>query len=388
MTDSMTRARERGAVILIALAFVLLVLALAAVVMILGDTTRRMADVATAGVTPAAAADGPFARAWSVAVSPPLIHEMAEAPGAAGEFVALNSGRIQRFDATGIRVSQFDAPSKASRLATDPTGAIPHLLVVSSASKWTGAIDHTVTTDYFFQALDSAGREVWKKRFDPKEVSSLEPSVAMLHSRPVVILSASGRILAFDAQGTQLWGVSLWHHPGTVTAAALDGGTALLAAAAPRKEIVRIDGDGEIRRTWGTGDGPSRLRAMTTGGHTYAVSLRQVFGRGGGHQALAFFDATGEIVREVVLPPNAQQLSYSPIASIDTDGRGDRKWAIGLGDGTILLFSPRGEELARHATGERLRTILAVRQRSGPDLLVAATHRGLTAWRPVTERIP
>lgn len=60
---------------------------------------------------------------------------------------------------------------------------------------------------------------------------------------------------------------------------------------------------------------------------------------------------------------------------------------IALGDGRILVYSPLGEELARHATGMRLRTLMALPQRSGPDLLITATHRGLTAWRPVPGRI-
>ena len=335
-------------------------------------------------------ADGPFVRAWSLGVSPALIHELADAPGRTGEFFALNRGKIQRFNAAGARLDEFAAPSKSSRIATDPTGAVPHLLVVSSATKWTGAIDHTVTTDYFLQALDTSGTEVWRKRFDPKEVASLEPSVVVLNSRPAIILSASRRILAFDARGSQLWSASIWHHPGSVTAAAVspDGSNSLLAAVAPRQEIVRIDGDGEVRGPWGSGDGPSRVRAMTTDGRPYAVSLRQVFGRGQGvRHALAFFDGSGTVLREVELPPDSHHLSYMPIGPLDTDGSGRRNWVLGLGDGTILVFSPQGEELARYATGERLRTIHALRQQNGPDLLVGATHRGLTAWRPVPGRI-
>jgi hypothetical protein len=351
--------------------------------------SRQMDAVQTVGVAPAAG-EGAFRREWSIVVSPPLIHEMALGPGRTGEFLALNSGKVQRFDASGTRLGQFEAPSKSSRIATDPTGAVPYLFIVSSAAKWTGAIDHTVATDYFLQALDTNGKEVWKTRFDPKEVASLEPSVVMLNSRPVIILSASQRILAVDPQGSQLWSLSLWHHPGTVTASDLsgDGANTLLAAVAPLKEIVRIDGDGEIQGKWGSGDGPSRLRAMRTGGRACAVSLRQVFGRGQGvRHALAFFDASGAVVTEVELPPDSHHLSYWPIVPLDIDGSGRRNWAIGLGDGTILVFSPDGEELARHATGERLRTILTLPQPGGPDLLVAATHRGLSAWRPVPDRM-
>lgn len=60
---------------------------------------------------------------------------------------------------------------------------------------------------------------------------------------------------------------------------------------------------------------------------------------------------------------------------------------VGRNDGTILVYSPLGEQLARHMAGSRLRTVLAVPQPDGPDLLVTATHAGLTAWRPVPRRM-
>jgi hypothetical protein len=234
------------------------------------------------------------------------------------------------------------------------------------------------------------GREVWKKRFDPKETSTLEPFVARLNSRPTIVLGASRRILAFDGQGNELWNIALWHHPGTVTAVdpSGTGEGMLLAAKAPRQEIVRIDADGEIRGTWGPGEGPTRFRALTTGSSGSALSLRPVYGApGGARNLLAFYDPGGTVVTEVEIPREAQTLTYSPIVPLDVDGRGRVNWVIGLGDGTILMFSPQGEEVVRHATGERLRSILAVPQRQGPDLLVGATHRGLTVWRPAPERI-
>jgi hypothetical protein len=261
---------------------------------------------------------------------------------------------------------------------------------VSSSTKWTGAIDYVVTTDYFLQALDAGGREIWKKRFDPKEVSTLEPVVATLNARPVVVLSASRRILCLDAAGVELWNIPLWHHPGTVTVADLpgDAGGSLLAALAPKKEIVRIGAHGKVLGAWGDGDGPSRFRTITTNGGVYGISLRQVFGRGQGvMHALAFFDGGGAIIREVELPPNAPQLSYAPIAAMDVDGSGRRNWVIALGDGTIMVFSPAGQQLARQTTGARHRTVIALPQNSGPDLLITATHRGLTAWRPLPGRI-
>jgi hypothetical protein len=103
--------------------------------------------------------------------------------------------------------------------------------------------------------------------------------------------------------------------------------------------------------------------------------------------ALAFFDGGGAVIREVELPPNAPQLSYAPIAAMDVDGSGRRNWVIALGDGTIMVFSPAGQQLARQTTGARHRTVIALPQNSGPDLLITATHRGLTAWRPLPGRI-
>jgi hypothetical protein len=127
---------------------------------------------------------------------------------------------------------------------------------------------------------------------------------------------------------------------------------------------------------------------MKTRHGLYGVSLRQVFGRGQGVQhALAFFDNRGTVMREVELPPDLLQSTYSPIGTIDVHGSGRRNWVIALGDGTILVFSPTGEELARHSTGLRTYTFLSVPQQNGPDMLVTSTTRGLTAWRPVSSRI-
>jgi hypothetical protein len=340
------------------------------------------------GVATPAVAEAAFSEAWSVRVTPPLIHEMAATPDTSGQFLALNKDEIYRFDPTGKRLASFAAPSRSIRIATDPNATLPYIVVVSSAAKSTGAIDYTVTTDYYLQALDGNGGVIWKKRFDPKDVSSPEPIVTTLRSHPAVVLSTGRRILCFDAKGDDLWDLSLWHHPGTVTPADLQGGGGLLAALAPRREIVGITADGARLGPWGTGEGPSRFRAIRTSSGMAAISLRQVFGRGPGvRQVLAFFDASGKIVREVELPPDASQLTYSPIAAMDIDGSGRRKWVVGLGDGTILVYSAAGEELARHATGSRMQTMLALPQRNGTDLLITATPRGLTAWRPVSDKI-
>ncbi len=49
--------------------------------------------------------------------------------------------------------------------------------------------------------------------------------------------------------------------------------------------------------------------------------------------------------------------------------------------------SPLGELRARLMAGSPLRTLLADQQPDGPDLLVTATHAGLTGWRPVPDRM-
>jgi hypothetical protein len=348
----------------------------------------NVARIQAAGVAPATTLNAPFVEAWSVSIRPPLVHEMALSPSAKGEFFALNNDEILRFGADGARLAKFAAPAKSRRIATDPTGSMPYLMVVSSRTKWTGAIDYVVTTDYFLQALDAAGREVWKKRFDPKDVSSPEPVISRFNQTPVIVLSASKRIICFDTNGNELWNIALWHHPGTVTEAPEEGGAALLAALAPKREIVGIGTDGRLLKPWAEGDAPHRFRTMKTRHGLYGVSLRQVFGRGQGvRHAVAFFDSRGTVIREVELPPDASQSTYSPIGAIDVSGSGLRNWVITLGDGTILVFSPGGQELARHSTGLRTRTFLSVPQQNGPDLLITSTSRGLTAWQPVPNRI-
>jgi hypothetical protein len=358
---------------------------------LLQSMNAKMNVVESYGVPAATTGDAAFVEEWSVALTPALVQEMALSPGAKGAFFALNNDEITRFDATnGARLAKFAAPAKSERIATDPSGAMPYLMVVSSSTKWTGAIDYVVTTDYFLHALDTAGREVWKNRFDPKDVSVLEPVVATFNARPAIVLSASRRIICLDTKGVELWNIPLWHHPWTVTEADLSGqgSSELLVALAPKRDIVRIGADGKQLEPWGKGDGPRRFKAMKTGGGVYGISLRQVFGRGQGvRHALTFFDSQGTAIREIELPPDAPLLSYSPIAAMDVNGSGTRNWVIALGDGTILVFSPTGQELARHSTGFRLRSLQPVPQRNGPDILVTATHRGLTAWRPIPSRI-
>ncbi len=169
----------------------------------------------------------------------------------------------------------------------------------------------------------------------------------------MVLLSASRRIFCFDPSGRRIWETPLWHHPGTLTATDFDGGS-ILAAAAPKKEIVRIGPDGTVLGPWGKGDAPRRFRAIQTRDGVYGISLRQVFGRGPGvRQALAFFDGEEAVIREVELPADAGLLTYAPIGAMDVDGSGRRNWVVGLGDGTILVYSPPGEQLARHMAGSR-----------------------------------
>lgn len=380
------RLRQRGAIVFIPVAIVALAF-FGFCLYALSQAMSSIVDPVQDRVPAASTSDAPFVPAWSVRLSPALVHEMALSPGRPGQFLALNRDEILHFDSTGARVSRSAAPANSSRISTDPSAGISHVMVVSSSSKWTGAIDHTVTTDYFLHALDTDGREIWKRRFDPKDVATLEAVFTRVMGRSVVLVSASRRILCLDGSGRQLWEVPLWHHPGTVTATELDGGT-ILAAAAPKREIVRIGPDGTVLGPWGKGDAPRRFRAIRTRAGVYGISVRQVFGRGPGvRQALAFFDGEGTVIREIELPPDAALLTYAPIAAMDVDGSGDRKWVVALGDGTILVYSPLGEQLARHTAGSRLRTVLAVPQPDGPDIMVTATHAGLTAWRPVLGRM-
>jgi hypothetical protein len=379
------RSRQNGPAVFILLALVALVFFGFCLWALSQAMNTRVEDAQTHGLPSATTGDAPFVQMWSVSLNPPLVHEMALSPGQPGQFVALNRNEILRFDDRGARLATFAAPPKSTRIATDPTGALPYLMVVSSKTKWTGAIDYVVTTDDFLHALDGGGREIWKKRFDPKDVSVLEPVIARFSGTPVVVLSASKRIICFDVNGAELWNVPFWHHPQTVTE---DGSGGLLAAKAPTEEIVRISADGKVLGAWGKGDGPRRFRAIKTENGVYGVSLRQVFGTAPGvRQALAFFDAGGAIIREIELPPDAGLLTYAPIAAMDVDGSGRRNWVVALADGTILVFSPTGEQIARHTTGMRLRTVMTLPQNSGPDLLITSTYRGLTAWRPVAGRL-
>lgn len=355
--------------------------------------SSKIDTVQTHGLPTATAGDAVFRQAWSTDLLPSLIYEMALAPGQPGEFFALGNDRIYRFDSSGARRDKFEAPSKSSRLTTDPSGQVPYLMVVSRQTKWTRDIPFTITTDEFLHALDSRGREVWTKRFDPNNISALEAVPTTLGHTAVILLSTGKRILCFDLEGRQLWENPLWHHPGTLTVADLDGDGIddILAAQAPRLQIMRIDARGQTLGSWAKGDGPSRLRAaqIQRSGEVSVISLRQVFGRqtGGVQHTLAFFDSRGRELSEADLSPNASPLSYSPLAAMDVDGTGWKSWVIALGDGSIHVYSPRGQHRAQFYTGKRLLTFLVVPQHDGPDLLVTATSSGLTGWRPVPGRM-
>jgi hypothetical protein len=381
----MTRAKG----LFIIVATVMVACVLAAAVALLQNAGRRMETALGGEITEPMEKGGPFTPAWSMRLQPAVISDMAIMPGRAGEFLALGNDKMHQLDSFGRRLALLEAPSKSSRIATDPTGAIPHILVVSKKTKWTGAIDHVVTTDHYLHALDSAGRPVWTKRFDPKDAATLEPQAATFGSRRVVLLSASHQIICFEPNGNQLWSLPLWHHPGTLTVTnGADGPGMLLAAAAPMKEIVYISASGTVGGTWGKGEGPRRFRVITAGGRTAGISVRQVFRRGPGvRHAVAFFAGDGTLLEETELPPDSSLPSYSPIVAMDVDGSGRPKWVLTLSDGTVIVFSLRGEELTRDALGVRVRSVLALPQASGPDLLVTGTHTGLSAWRPVPARL-
>jgi len=392
MTEKMPssqRKPEAGSGVVVILAIVLLIVLVAGVVPGIKKLKDSMGDGQTARAPVTTGATTGLAKIWSVNIHPPRILELALSPTGRGEFLALNGDdHIHRFDSSGERRDQFRAPEKSSRLVTDPSGRFPYSLIVSSKSKWTGAIDFKVPTDYYLQALDGRGTEVWKVRLDPKQVSVLDPVVATIDrfGYPAILLSASQRILCFSANGTRLWDAPVRHYPGTLAAADLDGDGVqeILAARTPLSDIVRIDASGQALGPWVAGHGPTRLRAepMRGSAEVYAATLRQVFRPqpGGVQLALSFFASNGNLLGEFDLPKNASLPSHSPLAAIDLDGSGRRSWIMALGDGSIHLFSPSGGLRKVEHIGQRIRTFLVLPRPNAPDLLIVATQRGLTAW--------
>ena len=315
------RLRQRGAIVFILVAIIALAF-LGFCLYALSQAMNSIVDPVQDRVPAASTSDAPFIQTWSVRLSPPLVHEMALTPGRPGQFLALNNDEILQFDSTGARVSKFAAPAEILEDRDRSVGGMPYVMVVSRSSKWTGAIDHTVTTDYFLHALDTGGREIWKQRFDPKDVATLEPVPAKVLGRPVVLLSASRRIFCFDLSGRRLWEMPLWHHPGTVTATDFDGG-AILAAGVLQKAIVRIGPDGRVRDAWGKSEPLRRFRAIQTHDGLYGISS-------GGCSDVApacdmcspFLTVGGATIREVELPSDEGLLTYAPIGAMDVDGSG------------------------------------------------------------------
>ena len=373
------RSRQSGAIVFVLIA----IIAIGFLAFSLWSLSKALSStagvVSPPGVVAERAAKDEFlSRVWSERLRPAVVNHMALAPARPGHFYALNNDELLMFDARGTRTAKLRAPDKSLRLATDPSGALPYLVIVSQTTKWTGAIDHVVTTGYTLHALEQSGTEVWSRRYDPKDVSSPDVFVGVLNGRSAIVFSTGKHLLALDGGGRRLWDVSLWHHPFTAALA----GDGLLAAQAPRKDVVRIGPDGEILGSWGAGDGPSRLAVMQRGARGYVISLRQVFQRGPGvRHSLTFFDRSGRTLREVELAPDTNYVSHHPIAEVDSDGRGDMQWVMPLNDGTLLFFSPDGQKLREFRTGARLRGLLAVSQAPGADLLVTATESGLTGWK-------
>jgi hypothetical protein len=370
------RSRQGGAIVFVLVA----VIAVAFLAFCLWTLSQAMTATRTAATLPGApvaapaAGDAPFTRVWSLSLR--LVTQVTAAPGPRGYFIALSRGELHLLDPTGTRAASFAAPAKTSRIAGDPSGRMPFLIAVSRRSKWTGAIDHTVTTDYFLHALDTRGREVWQKRFDPKELSAPEPVIASLGGRTVVLLGGGQRVFCYDQSGGEVWNLPLWHHPGTLAAA----GDVLLAAQAPRKGIVRISPAGRVIGAWGTSDVPSRFVVTTKRGELFGLSIGRVSRPGSGDRhAVTFYDGGGRTVRQVELPPDTGLVSYTPLAAANIDG--ETVWVVPLGDGTILLYSPQGDQRARYTTGSRIKMAGVIEQSTGPDLLVTATESALSGWR-------
>ena len=199
------------------------------------------------------------------------------------------------------------------------------------------------------------------------------------------------RILCFAIDGTLIWDVALWHHPGTLASVdTQQGGPGfLLAGLASRRDIVQIDARGSVMGTWASLIGlwvaredPSRLATVPSpAGGFAAIAMREVQEPGQPvRQAVTFFDAGGTVLNESELPSSATPLVFSPIASMDS-GSG-AFWVLASGDGSLHAFSLQGRRLVTQETGTHFTMCAAVQRGGRPSLLVTAVPRGLMAWRP------
>ena len=346
---------------------------------------RKTDAVIVHGLPPAAGENSIFRQVWKAALNPPLALQMAPAPGRDGEFLVLNHEQVFRFNASGELRGKFQAPDNTSRIAADSSGLFRYVLLVSSTKKWTGAIDYMETTGYFLSAVDLEGKQAWKLRFEPKEVSSLDPVLADVDGarRPLVVLSASKQVFGIDSEGRIRWSSKLWHHPQTLSATDLDGDgkPEILVALAPGRGIARLDAMGRVQDTWAASEPLQRFAAVRDqSGLVFGASLRQVFGTnlGGVRFAITFFNGAGQRLQEVILPANVHTLSYAPLAPMNAGGQA--VWVTALSDGSFHVFSPDGSRSASHNTGARLRSMFVLEQPGG-DLLILGDHRGLTAWK-------
>ena len=279
-------------------------------------------------ISPPIGTDTTFVKIWSTDRPGRYeVYDLAPAPGGIGGLYVLAGDYFHRyvylFDANGSLQNRFEVSSIAHRIATGADGATPFIAIVSSrprvvritsSSGSKQPADVEVQANNHLHLYDAGGRELWKRQLG---VGAGDPLITVLEGRPVVVLSTGERILCYGIEGTLLWDVELWHHTLASGNVHRGGPAFLLAALAPRLDIVRIDGSGAVigpwaavTGPWATSENPSRLATVSMpGGGIAAVTLRGVRGPDKElRQVVTFFDGGGAALNEVELPSSATPL--------------------------------------------------------------------------------
>lgn len=300
--------------------------------------------------------------------------------GEAVELLALSGSEIERIDMAGRRFAGIPAPDRPSRIFVDEAGRFPLILVASNKVR-RETLFIKVPTDYYLTALGVDGATKWVYHLPAAEVSILDARVADLDADgdPEILLSTGKRIVRLDGSGKELPSPAPVKPIRTFAAADLNGDgrlELLVNWVADKVESIR-DGNGQ---PWGEQRILEwiRVESMAAGEPPGVAIVGPT--RGHATSTLTLQNAAADPVFSHQLPRDVRPVVYRQVFAIDTDGDGRKAWVLGASDGGFYLFSADGSNSAIHHTGQHLYGF-AIFRASGGDLIVAMTHRGLSAWR-------
>lgn len=343
-------------------------------------------EVALKGI-PKASRSGMFEVAWQLDLQPRAVSSMTVTPqGWPGDLAVLPAGdtiHILRRDGTAVRT--IDAPDNTEWIGGDPTGAIPFLVAVSRDYRI--GLDRLVKTS-FVHALDVSGRVLWTRTYAANRMQpGLTASLATSGGMPVILVVSGTELICLDVQGRALWtrpfqrASHLNRFTGVVNGQEPEYAAVSLAA----RERMAIEQNGRRLEIPWSGYSFRLLAAgaLFPGGPT-EVALSRHYNRTGGGTgvALTFVQLPFGTTYETATDGDAAPVAIEPF---DTDADGMAVWLSASTDGSLRVIPAAAPSELVEYTGARFQYMAMIP--GNPPVIVAATHRGLAAWRPSTALI-